>query len=80
MTRDDNAESYVPPVMQRDNERSRIAVDGRRTHDGDLCTLIAVHEVGGSWALFPHGDAQLGVRLAGVDAVRVARAILDGVP
>lgn len=66
------------PVMQRDNERSRLAVDGKRTDDGSKCTLVVVHEVGGTWAAYPHGADQLGVRLPRAEAVKVAQAILDG--
>ena len=39
------------PIMQRDNEISRVVVDGRRADDGDRCTLVVVHErYGGGWA------------------------------
>ncbi|MGH3915210.1 MAG: hypothetical protein ACRDTC_17660 [Pseudonocardiaceae bacterium] len=68
-----------PAVMQRDNERGRTVVDGRRTDDGDWCKLVVVHEVtGGCFAFYPHGVNQFGVRLARVDAVAVAQAILAG--
>ena len=63
--------------LQRQNERSRMTVVGKRTDDGDQCTLLAVHEIRGHWCLYPHGAAQLGVRLAGEEAARLARAILD---
>jgi hypothetical protein len=62
--------------MQRENERSRLTVEGRRTDDGSRCTLLVVHEVGGTWVLYPHGAAQLGVRLDGAAAATVAQAIL----
>lgn len=66
-------------VMQRDNEHGRVAVEGRRTDDGDWCTLVVVHEVtGGCWALYPHGWGRFGVRLARADAIQVAEAILAG--
>ena len=68
----------VPVIMQRENERGRIAVDGKRTDDDTLCKLVVVHEVGGVWAFYPHGWAKFGVRLPKDDAIRVARAILDG--
>ena len=68
------------PVVQHKNERSRIVVEGRRTDDGALCTLVVVREVGGTWALHPHGDAKLGVRLARAEALKVAQAILAGEP
>jgi hypothetical protein len=63
-------------VMQRENEHRRIVVDGRRTDDRSRCELLLVSEVGGTWALYPHGSGHLGVRLPTVEAVRIARAIL----
>lgn len=65
-------------VMQRENEITRVVLDGRRTDDGDRCTLIVIRELGGTWAFYPHGMAQLGVRLGKEGAVTVARAILAG--
>ncbi|MGH3939119.1 MAG: hypothetical protein ACRDTG_10890 [Pseudonocardiaceae bacterium] len=66
-------------VMQRDNERSRLAVDGRLVADGQRCTFLVIHErAGGTWAIYPHGVGKLGVRLGKADAVKVAQAILDG--
>lgn len=67
-----------PAIMQRANERARLVADGKRTDDGDRCELLAVHEVGGTWALYPHGAAKFGVRLPGDEVVRLARAILAG--
>jgi (2Fe-2S) ferredoxin len=64
--------------MQREHERSRLTAEGKRTDDGDRCTLLVVCETGGTWAVYPHGADQLGVRLSGEQAERVARAILDG--
>ncbi|MGQ0774816.1 MAG: hypothetical protein ACT4NY_10425 [Pseudonocardiales bacterium] len=66
------------PVTQRANERARVVIDGCRTDDGQLCSLVVVHEHTGGWRLYPHGDNKLGVRLAQVEAVRMARTILDG--
>lgn len=66
------------PVTQLKDEHSRTVVEGRRTDDGDLCTLVVVREVSGTWALYPHGDAKFGVRLAGAEALKVAQAILAG--
>ncbi|MGH3903044.1 MAG: hypothetical protein ACRDTE_02415 [Pseudonocardiaceae bacterium] len=63
-------------VMQRENETSRVNLDGRRTDDGARCTLVAIRELGGSWALYPHGADKLGVRLHKEEAAKVARAIL----
>ena len=62
--------------MQRENERRRIVVDGHRTDDRTRCELLLVSEVGGTYALYPHGSGKLGVRLPNVEAVRIARAIL----
>jgi hypothetical protein len=39
--------SAVPAAMQRENERNRTVVDGRRTDDGTPCKLVVIHEVGG---------------------------------
>jgi hypothetical protein len=68
-----------PAIMQRDNERGRVVVPGKRTDDDDRCTLVVVHEVaGGRWAFYPHGWDKFGVRLEKAEAVQVARAILAG--
>ncbi|MGH4016811.1 MAG: hypothetical protein ACREMZ_16625 [Gemmatimonadales bacterium] len=64
--------------MQRQNERSRVVVDGKRTDDGSQCTLVVVQEVGGTWALYPHGWGRFGVRLNKSEAVKAAQAILNG--
>ena len=65
-----------PAIMQRENERRRVVVDGRRTDDRSRCELVVVSEVGGTWALYPHGVGKLGVRLPHAEAARIARAIL----
>lgn len=57
--------------MQRENERGRLVVDGKRTDDGSKCELVVIREVGGTVALYPHGAARFGVRLAGADAAAV---------
>ncbi len=67
-----------PVVMQREHERRRLSVEGKRTDDGSTCTLLAVHEIGGAWVLYPHGWGKFGVRLPGAHAETLARAILDG--
>lgn len=67
-------------VMQRENERRRVVVDGRRTDDGDRCALVAIHERSGGWAIYPHGDGKLGVRVSDTAAATVAQAILAGEP
>ena len=64
--------------MQRENERRRLTAEGRRTDDGARCTLLVVHEVGDRWSFYPHGAAQLGVRLPQAEARRMAQAILEG--
>lgn len=65
------------PITQLANERARVVIDGHRTDDGELCSLVVVHERTGGWRLYPHGDNTLGVRLAQLEAVKMARAILD---
>lgn len=65
-----------PALMQRDNEQSRVILDGRLVEGGDRCTFLAVHERTGTWAMYPHGAGKLGVRLSRTEAIRVARAIL----
>ncbi|MGH3795224.1 MAG: hypothetical protein ACRDSP_10075 [Pseudonocardiaceae bacterium] len=65
-------------VMQRENETSRVVLNGRRTDDGARCTLIAIRELGGAWALYPHGAGKLGVRLGREDAATMARAMQAG--
>jgi len=65
-------------VMQRENETRRVVLDGHRTDDGDRCTLVVIREVGGAWALYPHGAGKLGVRLGKENAATMARAILAG--
>ncbi|MGH3938976.1 MAG: hypothetical protein ACRDTG_10135 [Pseudonocardiaceae bacterium] len=64
--------------MRQENENNWVVLDGRRTDDGALCTLIVIHEFGGPWAFIPHGPNQLGVRLGKNNAVKVAREILAG--
>lgn len=67
----------VPAIMQHENERERIVVDGKRVDDSTRCSLVVIHEVGGTWALYPHGWGKFGVRLTRANAVNLARAILD---
>lgn len=75
----DSPPGYDLPVFQLRGERDRLVVSGRRTDDNDRCELLLVADVGGSFALYPHGAAQLGVRLPEDGAVTVARAILAAV-
>ena len=65
-----------PTVMQRENERSRMVVDGKRIDDNTRCSLLVIHEVGGTWVLYPHGWDKFGVRLTKANAEAVAHAIL----
>ncbi|MGH3914667.1 MAG: hypothetical protein ACRDTC_14865 [Pseudonocardiaceae bacterium] len=81
MARDNNTAEPVRdpwPLTHREKERSRLVVEGTRTDDGDQCTLVVVHEVGGDWLLYPHGWDKFGVRLAKLDALAVAQAVLAG--
>lgn len=63
-------------VMQRENETSRVVLEGRRADDGDRCTVVVIRELGGIWAFYPHGANKLGVRLRKEEAASMARAIL----
>jgi len=73
------ARNTTPPAaLQRDHERSRVAINGKRTDDGGRCTVIVIHEVGDTWALYLHGARQLGVRLTKTDAMTIAQAVLAG--
>ncbi|MGH3914615.1 MAG: hypothetical protein ACRDTC_14595 [Pseudonocardiaceae bacterium] len=65
------------PVTHREKEHSRLVVEGIRTDVDELCSLVVVHEMGGKWSLYPHGAAQLGVRLPQAEALKVAQKILD---
>ena len=62
-------------VSQHKNEISRIVLDGRRTDDGAVCSVIVVRELGGTWAIYPHGAGQLGVRIRTADAATLAQAM-----
>ncbi|HEX2301251.1 MAG TPA: hypothetical protein VHH34_22570, partial [Pseudonocardiaceae bacterium] len=63
-------------VMQRENEISRVVLEGRRTDDGAVCSVVVVHELGGTWAIFPHGMSQFGVRLHTGEMATLAQAVL----
>jgi hypothetical protein len=65
-------------LTTQEKERSRLVADGRCTDNGERCTLVVVHEAGGSWAWYPHGFGKFGVRLPRAEAVKLARSILDG--
>lgn len=66
----------TPVVLQRDNEYSRIAVDGRLVDGGGQCTFLVIHERTRNWAFYPNGARHLGLWLPEANAVAVARAIL----
>jgi hypothetical protein len=68
----------MEPVSQTEKERARWVVDGYRTDDRARCALLVVHEIGHTWALYPHGAEKLGVRLSRSSALVVAHAILTG--
>ncbi|MGH3914812.1 MAG: hypothetical protein ACRDTC_15595 [Pseudonocardiaceae bacterium] len=69
----------TPIALQRANEYSRLAVDGRLVEGGGQCTFLVIHERGGNWAFYPQGAPKLGLWLPEANAVAVARAILVGV-
>jgi hypothetical protein len=48
-------------------ERARLVVQGRRTDDRSVCTLVVIHECSGTWAI--HGLGNPGVRLSAADMV-----------
>jgi len=66
------------PLTTEEKERSRLIVVGQRADDGDRCSVVVVHERTGFWGVYPHGFGKFGVRLPRTEAVRMARAILDG--
>ncbi|HEU0128324.1 MAG TPA: hypothetical protein VFQ48_06935 [Pseudonocardiaceae bacterium] len=65
-----------PVIMQLENERGRVAVEGWLVEGGERCKFLAIHERTGDWAVYPHGVGKLGVRLPRAEAVTVAKAIL----
>lgn len=64
--------------MQRENEVRRIVLEGRRTDDRARCSVVVVHEHGGTWVFYPHGVDHFGVRLSTADVTTMARAIQAG--
>lgn len=48
-----------PAGMQRQHERSRMVVDGKRTDDGTRCSLVVIREVSGKWGLYPQRLGQI---------------------
>lgn len=68
-----------PDEYVSQTEHPRCVVDGRRPageHKG-RCTVVALRLPDGSYALFPHGDAALEVRVD-ADAARALAAFLGG--
>lgn len=63
-------------IMQHENERTRVVVEGRLADGGSLCTLVAVrYRSPQYWILYPHGVGKLGVVLSEEDAAILAQAI-----
>lgn len=60
--------------LGRPRERGRVTVQGCRTDDRSDCTLLVIHEAGGSWAI--HGLGAPGVRLSKAEMVALVEAIL----
>lgn len=56
-------------------ERARLVVKGHRTDDDSTCTLVVIHEHGGTWAM--HGLSNPGVRLSAADMIALAEEILE---
>lgn len=80
-TGEDTKGAVVPfVIMQRENELSRVFVDGRLVEGGDRCKFLAIHERGGTWAIYPHGVGKFGVRLSQTDVETVAHAFLTATP
>lgn len=71
-------ESGELPVMQREDELARLVAEGRRSDNGERCSLVLVRRTGGDWFFYPHGMDQLGVRLSDPEARRVAALIVEG--
>ncbi len=66
----------VPDTLDSHRERGRLTAQGRCTDDDSNCTLLVIHEAGGSWAI--HGLGTPGVRLSKVEMVSLAEKILTG--
>lgn len=65
--------------MQRENERGRMVVEGRRIDDNTQCTVVVIHERTGQWGIYPHGFGKFGVRLPQAEAFKMAQTIVAGV-
>jgi hypothetical protein len=66
----------VPDTLHSHRERGRLTAQGRCTDDDSNCTLLVIHEAGGSWAI--HGLGAPGVRLSKAEMVSLAEKILAG--
>lgn len=64
------AMSVEPPRMPGHLERGRMAAQDSRSEDGSMCTLLVVHENGGSWP--SHGLDAPGGRVSQSDATALA--------
>jgi hypothetical protein len=64
----------IPETLHSERERGRIQVQGRCTDDGNKCTLLVIHEAGGSWSI--HGLGVPGVRLPAAEMVALCEKIL----
>jgi hypothetical protein len=64
----------VRDTLHSHRERSRLTAQGRYTDDDSNCTLLVIHEAGGSWAI--HGLGAPGVRLSQAEMVVLAEKIL----
>jgi hypothetical protein len=66
----------VPETQQhRPNGRGRLVALGRRSDNGERCTLLVVNEADGSWSF--HGlGASAGVKLGQADTLALVELIL----
>jgi hypothetical protein len=64
----------VSETLHSQRERGRLHAPGRRTDDNTDCTLLVIHEAGGSWAI--HGLGAPGVRLPRAEMIALAEKIL----
>ncbi|MDQ3762600.1 MAG: hypothetical protein M3460_13320 [Actinomycetota bacterium] len=65
----------VSDIQHQRTERGRVAVRGRRTDDGSMCTLLLVHELDGAWTI--HGLGAPGVKLSQADMITLVESILE---
>jgi hypothetical protein len=64
----------VPETLHSQRERGRMTAQGRCTDDDSDCTLLVIHEAGGTWSI--HGLGAPGVRLRQAEMVALAEKIL----